>query len=256
MTSSTDLRFADPATKLQALLDMLELSQDGPVSEHAKAVLQRAITHSSHTYENKLESTDNYERLEFLGDAVLKLVVSEYLLEVFPYYREGELTKIRSVVVSDAMLALFARQLGLGDYMIFGPNEAKQGGANKQSSLACCFEALLGALFFTGYFQKARDILIPFLDDEVPQIDLDPTKQNYKATLQEYTQGEGLGLPEYETVQEHGPSHRRVFTVEVSVAGRAIGNGSGKSKKEAQQAAAEDALANLFPDDDEADDPA
>lgn len=247
----TDLKHADADTKVNALIDMLELDDGDGVSEHAKLVLQRALTHSSYTYENKLESTDNYERLEFLGDAVLKLVVSEYLLELFPHYREGELTKIRSVVVSDAMLSDFARQLNLGDYMVFGPNEAKQGGANKQSSLACCFEALLGALFFTGYFQKAREILHPFLDEEVPRVDLDPTKQNYKATLQEYTQGEGLGLPEYQTVKEQGPSHRRIFTIDVLVAGRVIGSGSGKSKKEAQQAAAQDALDNLFPVDED-----
>lgn len=225
-----------------------ELNLGDNVSEHAIGIIRQALTHSSFTYENKHHTTDNYERLEFLGDAVLKLVASEYLIEVFPHYREGELTKIRSVVVSDAMLAEFARTLNLGHYIIFGPNEAKQGGAKKQSSLACCFEALLGALFITGYFQKARDILIPFLDAEVPRIDCDPTKQNYKATLQEYTQGEGLGLPDYQTTSQQGPSHSRIFQVDVLIANKVIGQGEGRSKKEAQQNAAEDALVNLFPE--------
>jgi ribonuclease III len=181
----------------------------------------KALTHSSFTYENKLSAFDNYERLEYLGDAVLKLVVSEYLFDRFPDYREGELTKIRAVVVSDAKLAEVAKAISLGDYIIFGASEAKSGGKKKVSNLACAFETL------------------------VTEIDMSKTKDNYKAALQELTQSDGGVLPVYRTVKETGPSHNRTFFVEVAISGEVMGIGTGKSKKEAQQQAARQALETL-----------
>lgn len=209
------------------------------------ALYDRALTHSSFTYENKLSSVDNYERLEYLGDAVLKLVVSEYLFERFPEYREGELTKIRAVVVSDARLAEVAKSLNLGEYIIFGTSEAKSGGRKKVSNLACAFEALLGALYLDGKMPRLRDMLHTQLETMVTQVDMSKTKDNYKAALQELTQAEGGILPLYRTVRESGPSHNRIFHVEVSVNGEIMGIGAGKSKKEAQQQAARHALETL-----------
>lgn len=217
-------------------------------NEYAQASVARALTHSSYSYEQRQQGeawVENYERLEFLGDAVLKLLVSEYLFERFPEYREGDLTKIRAVVVSDAMLAEFAAELGLGELMRFGPNEAKQGGRKKMTSLACGFEALLGAMFLAGYLAEARQLLLRYLDDAATKVDADPTKNNFKATLQEFTQGEGLGLPDYTVVSQQGPAHKRTFTVEVAVADKAMGRGTGRSKKEAQQAAAQQAVEAL-----------
>lgn len=205
----------------------------------------RALTHSSFTYENKLSVIDNYERLEYLGDAVLKLLVSEYLFERFPDYREGDLTKIRAVVVSDAKLAELAEQMNLGDYIIFGASEARSGGRKKVSNLACAFEALLGALFLDGKILEARDLIRDRLEHMVTEIDMSKTKENYKAALQELTQLDGGMLPVYRTVKETGPSHSRIFMVEVSVQGEVMGVGSGRSKKEAQQMAARQALETL-----------
>ncbi len=205
----------------------------------------RALTHSSYTYENKLASNENYERLEYLGDAVLKLVVSEYLFERFPDYREGELTKIRAVVVSDVTLAKLAKEIHLGDFIVFGVSEAKSGGAKKVSNLACAFEALLGAMYLDGKMAEIRDFLGDRLEALVTEIDLSKTKDNYKAALQELTQADGGNLPVYRTVKEVGPSHNRTFYIEVLVNGEMLGYGSGKSKKEAQQAAAKQALEAL-----------
>lgn len=202
----------------------------------------RALTHSSYTYENKLSGIDNYERLEYLGDAVLKLLVSEYLFERFPDYREGDLTKIRAVVVSDAKLAQLAEQMNLGEYIIFGASEARSGGRKKVSNLACAFEALLGALFLDGKILEARELIRNQLEHMVTETDMSKTKENYKAALQELTQLDGGMLPIYRTVKETGPSHNRVFMVEVSIQGEVMGVGSGRSKKEAQQLAARQAL--------------
>lgn len=205
----------------------------------------QALTHSSYTYENKLETNENYERLEYLGDAVLKLVVSEYLFTRFPEYREGELTKIRAVAVSDARLAELARECNLGEYIIFGLSEARSGGSKKVSNLACAFEALLGALFLDGRLEETRVWLSQQLAPIVTELDMSKTKDNYKATLQELTQAEGGILPVYKTVKESGPSHNRTFYIEVTIRGEVLGVGVGKSKKEAQQHAAKQALMSL-----------
>jgi ribonuclease-3 len=204
-----------------------------------------ALTHSSYTYENKLSVLCNYERLEFLGDAVLKLIVSQLLYERFPQYREGDLTKIRSVIVSDAVLAKVADQLGLGDYIVFGISEARSGGAKKQSSLACALESLLGAFYLDGQFDTCQRLLDDLLEDEITAIDLNKTKDNFKAVLQEFTQAEELGLPDYKTIEEKGPPHNKTFIIECWVNDEMIGVGRGKSKKAAQQEAAKMALQTL-----------
>jgi ribonuclease-3 len=209
------------------------------------ALYDQALLHSSFTYENRQSPLENYERLEFLGDAVLKLVVSEYLFERFGEYREGELTKIRAVIVSDNRLAKLAEEINLGQYMIFGVSEARSGGHKKVSNLACGFEALLGALFLDGYMEETRHWLRSFLADEITEVDLSETKDNFKAVLQELTQAEGFGLPSYRTVGDIGPSHDKTFFVEVMVNHEVIGHGEGKSKKEAQQSAAKMALTVL-----------
>jgi len=232
----------DKARK-QAILNLLKML--GIKRPKDYELYHRALTHSSYTYENKLCVYDNYERLEYLGDAVLKLVVSEYLFDRFPEYREGELTKIRAVVVSDARLAELAEHLNLGEYIIFGASEAKSGGRKRASNLACAFEALLGALYLDGKIAEIREMMQTQLEGLVTHIDLSKTKDNYKAVLQELTQADDGILPIYRTIKETGPSHNRVFHVEVTINGEVMGIGVGKSKKEAQQQAAKLALAAL-----------
>jgi ribonuclease-3 len=226
--------------QIQELLKSLNLKRPKDFG-----LYNRALTHSSFTYENKSTTFDNYERLEYLGDAVLKLVVSEYLYERFPEYREGELTKIRAVVVSDAKLAELAKALDLGHYIIFGISEAKSGGHKKVSNLACAFEALLGAMYLDGKMADVRTLIREQLEAMVTVVDMSKTKDNYKAALQELTQSEGGILPSYRTVKETGPSHNRTFYIEVSISGEVMGIGVGKSKKEAQQQAARQALETL-----------
>jgi ribonuclease-3 len=239
MVKEMNFDYISPERKeeLDSLLAFLNIS--GPYNY---ALYDQALTHSSFTYENKLSSLENYERLEFLGDAVLKIIVSEYLYERFPEYREGELTKIRAVIVSDSTLGTLAQSLNLGYFMIFGSSEARTGGAEKVSNLACGFEALLGALFLDGKMPETRNLLCTMLEDAVTKVDLSKTKDNFKAVLQELTQAEGDGLPVYRTVSESGPSHNKTFYIEVLINQEVVGHGSGKTKKEAQQSAAKMAL--------------
>jgi ribonuclease-3 len=226
--------------QIDALLERLGLP---PAEDHL--LYHQALVHSSYTYETRQSPLENYERLEFLGDAVLKLVVSEYLFGRFPSYREGDLTKIRAVIVSDATLARLAEQIGLGSVMIFGHSEAKSGGRRKISNLACGFEALLGALYLDGHMESIRPFLRMMLEEEVTKVDLSKTKENFKAALQELTQADGSGLPQYRQVSESGPSHNKTFCIEVLVNNEVLGYGVGKTKKEAQQNAAKMALETL-----------
>lgn len=242
-TASDDqIRTVEKTRKQQILTLLKSLNIKRPKNYE---LYDKALTHSSFTYENKLSTFDNYERLEYLGDAVLKLVVSEYLFDRFPDYREGELTKIRAVVVSDAKLAEVAKAIGLGDYIIFGASEAKSGGKRKVSNLACAFEALLGAMYLDGKVAELREMMHEQLETLVTEVDMSKTKDNYKAALQELTQSDGGVLPVYRTIKESGPSHNRTFYIEVSISGEVMGIGTGKSKKEAQQQAARQALETL-----------
>jgi len=207
--------------------------------------LDKSLTHSSYTFENKLPTFLNNERLEFLGDAVLKLIASNYLYDRFPDYTEGDLTKIRSILVSDNTLTRIALQINIGDYMKLGYHERKMGGNKRPSNLACAFEAFLGAFYVDGKIEQLYDFLIPLLEPEVTKIDQSAAKYNFKAILQEYAQAHGMELPDYRIVKEEGPPHNKTFEVEVFVNEESLGYGSGKSKKEAQQKAAEMALVSL-----------
>jgi ribonuclease III len=225
----------------QQLLDLL--ARLGFSAPNDIDCYDHALTHSSFSYEYRLSPLSNYERLEFLGDAVLKMIASAYLYERFPDYREGQLTKIRAVIVSDAQLAQLANKINLGSVIVFGPSEARNGGFKKVSNLACAFEALLGAFFLDGKMDETKVFLEALLEELVTQVDSSKTKDNFKAVLQELTQADGDGLPLYRTVSETGPSHERLFTVEVLVRHEVVGIGVGKSKKEAQQLAAKQAMA-------------
>lgn len=209
---------------------------------HNLSRLDVALTHSSYTFENKLSPLESNERLEFLGDAVLKLIASEYLHERFPEYAEGELTKIRSILISDLTLAKLAHNIHLSDFLKLGFHEEKAGGRKRSSTLACAFEAFLGAMYLDGKLSDLQKLLISLFEEEVTDIDQNAAKHNFKAILQEYTQGKGIGLPTYEVSKEDGPSHNKTFEIKVYVDGEYYGYGVGKSKKEAQQKAAEMAV--------------
>lgn len=208
-------------------------------------IYKKALTHSSYTKEKALSSLENYERLEFFGDAVLKLGVSELLYKKFPQYSEGELTKIRSIIVSDNMLADVAKQIGLSELVVLGKQEEKTGGRNRKSIIACAFEAVLGAYYLEGNFAEISTFLEKIFDSHIKAVDGNFEKFNAKAVLQEYTQGQNKMLPKYSLVDQLGPEHDKVFVVEVSYMEEVLASGQGKTKREAEQACAYAACVQL-----------
>ena len=204
-----------------------------------------ALTHPSYTKENNFDDTENYERLEFFGDSVLKLFTSKLLYEIYPNAPEGELSKIRSILVSDAILAKIAVQIGLDKLMILGPAEEKQGGRKRESNIACTLEAVLGAYYLNGEQSKIekfiRDYVMPYADDVNKHFE----KYNAKDIFQQYTQSVNKTLPVYRTVAVKGPDHKPEFEVELEWNGKVIVTATGKSKKEAQQNCALEACKKL-----------
>lgn len=198
-------------------------------------LVEIALTHPSYTKENELSDLGNYERLEFFGDSVLKLFTSKLLYMTYPDAPEGELSKIRSILVSDAILAQVAVQIGLDKELILGPAEEKQGGRKRESNIACSLEAVLGAYYLSGFEAKIeafiKEYIMVFADD----VDKHFEKYNAKDILQQYTQGIDKSLPVYKTVEVKGPAHKPIFVVEVEWQGKIIARAEGKSKKEAQQ---------------------
>ncbi|OGH97420.1 MAG: ribonuclease III [Candidatus Melainabacteria bacterium GWF2_32_7] len=225
--------------------DINELLQKLHIESQDYERLDTALTHSSYTFENKIPSLENNERLEFLGDAVLKLIASDYLQERFPDYTEGELTKIRAILISDATLTKIANKIDLGKHLKLGYHEEKSGGRKRASTLACAFEALLGALYLDGKLKDLQNLIVQLFEDEVTEIDQSVSKYNFKAMLQEYTQANGLELPIYSVIKEEGPPHNKMFEIGVIINEKPLGIGSGKSKKEAQQKSAEMAVIEL-----------
>lgn len=202
---------------------------------------RRALTHPSYTKEKDLPYTENYERLEFLGDAVLKLSASDILYKKYPDYPEGDLSKIRSIIVSDSTLSKIAHEIGFCELIILAHHEAKQGLANIESVCACAFEAVLGAYYLDGKFELVVPFLQKVLTPYIEEVDKNFEKFNAKAILQEYTQGLTKEIPVYTLIGESGPAHNKTFEIEVSYQDKVIAKGTGKSKKEAEQHAAYEA---------------
>lgn len=203
---------------------------------------RQALTHRS------AEQRPHYERLEFLGDAVLKLVASEWLFQRFPGLDEGQMTKVRARAVSDEALARAARQLDLGPHIILGAAEKRTSGREKVGILASALEAVLGVVYLAHGYEAASAFLSIWLADEFEAAVRIGGQDNHKAVLQEWTQQRYKSLPVYRLVAESGPEHDRTYEIEVQVHGKALGVGLGKSKKSAEQAAAARALEQLGPD--------
>lgn len=208
-------------------------------------IFEKALTHSSFTRENELSSLESYERLEFLGDAVLKLCISEILYKKFPEYAEGDLTKIRSIVVSDNVLAKTAEQIGLATLVILGKQEEKMGGRNRSSILACTFEAILGAYYMEASLEEISNFLDKTFSPVIKDIDEHLEKFNAKAVLQEHTQSLNKKIPDYKIIEEIGPQHDKIFVVEVSYMEEILATGRGKTKRKAEQDAAYSACVKL-----------
>ncbi len=214
------------------------------------SLLQRALTHSSFANEHGGNRIDCNERLEFLGDSVLSLTVCRYLYETYPDLPEGRLTVIRKNLVCQRALADYGAKIGLGEYLLLGRGEAKDG-REKPKILEDAFEALLGALYLdSGNLDTVAAFLLPFVRAELQKIGREQQAlEDYKTLLQQYVQqtpGENLS---YETVSEEGPDNAKIFTVRVLINSNCFGTGIGSSKKEAEQNAAKEAFQKYIPKD-------
>lgn len=196
---------------------------------------EKALTHPSYTKELNLDSLASYERLEFFGDSVLKLFTSKLLYENYSEYPEGDLSKIRSILVSDAILSGIAYQIGLDKLIKLGPAEEKQGGRKRESNLACALEAVLGAYYLSGQVEAVEKFVLKYILPHAKDIDEHFEKYNAKDILQQYTQSIDKTLPVYRTVAVFGPAHKPEFEIAVEWQDKIIATAKGKSKKEAQQ---------------------
>ena len=204
------------------------------------SLLVRCLTHVSH---NRLKSTDHNEVLEFLGDAVLDLAISDLLIRRFPERSEGDLSRMRAALVNSSILAEKAASLNLGVLLRLGKGEERSGGRSKPSILAGAFEALLGAVYHDGGYEAARSLVERYFAGEVEEKRLG--QQDYKTCLQEIGQMLFHAPPSYRVVAETGPAHERRFVTEIVLGGRVLGKGEGRTKKQSEQEAAKKALQKL-----------
>ena len=204
-------------------------------------LLAEALTHPSVGHETKHDHLDN-QRLEFLGDAVLQLVITERLFRHFDEEAEGRLTKLRSRLVSRETLKGYARAIDLGSYLKMGRGEASSGGRERTSTLGDAFEALIGAIYLDSGFEEARKFILGQAKEDLAQIAEAPVDINPKGELQELLQSISPTSPSYEVISQTGPEHEKTFVVEARWEGTVLGQGSGRNKKQAETAAAEEAL--------------
>lgn len=212
-------------------------------------LLREALTHKS--YLNELREPDkvlfkrNNERLEFLGDAVLDLAISEYLIDRYPEFAEGELSKRKARIVSEGALARVARKLEVGKFLLLGKGEEHTRGRDKPSLLADAMEAVIAAVYFDAGYPAACEMIIRNFKDEIRRIEEKGDEGDYKTDVQEVCQREFDTLPVYRVVKETGPDHEKTFEVKLTIRNRLLGMGIGRSKKEAEQQAAREALEKL-----------
>ncbi|MEZ7757772.1 ribonuclease III [Granulicatella adiacens] len=221
--------------EIQTLSKILKEKFD--ISFKNEALLMEAMTHSSYANEHKEMKGIYNERIEFLGDAVLELTISDWLFRQFPHFQEGQLTKLRAQIVCEDSLSLLAKECSLNEYLLLGKGETLSGGREKPAILCDVFEAFIGAL----YLDKGMDEVQRFLDQViVPKIKNGRYEliTDFKTELQEYLQQNGPVHIRYELVKEEGPSHDKIFTVQLIVDGKKYKTASGKTKKAAEQMAA------------------
>ena len=219
---------------------MNKLEENIKYSFKNRTLLENALSHSSYANEKHLKYGSN-ERLEFLGDAVLSVIVADYLYKNFPDRPEGELTKLRASLVCEKSLCGFARNLQLGDFLLLGRGEEQNGGRERDSILADAFEAVLAAVYLDGGMDIAREYVLRFIKEELSHTE-DEAFHDYKTILQEVIQRNPEERLSYVLCGESGPDHNKSFSVEVYLNSNVIGSGTGKTKKRAEQMAAKDAL--------------
>jgi ribonuclease-3 len=230
--------------ELRLLKNLAPFERALGVSIRNRDLYVQALLHRSFLQRPSHSSRSN-ERLEFLGDSVLNLIVGEYLFERLPRAEEGELTQRRAQLVNRKALAAYARELGLAEFILMSPSAAQSGRKGSDTITADCFEAVIAAIYLDRGYATARDFVTRRLERAIRQGAVATRDDNYKSRLLEYSQSEGTGVPRYTVVRQEGPDHDRTFVVEVTLSDGRKGRGTGKNKKEAEQAAAQDALRRL-----------
>lgn len=210
-----------------------------------KEVVSTAITHSSYANERKNKKIEYNERIEFLGDSVLSLVISEYLYKMYPNLPEGELTVTRAKIVCESSLSKCAVDIGLGNYLMLGKGEELSGGRNKASVLSDAFESVIGAIYLDGGFDTARGFILKYMENIIKSCVEGKLFYDFKTQLQEIIQQTGEQHISYHVIEESGPDHNKAFVTEVRINDVISGQGKGRSKKESEQSAAKDALNKL-----------
>lgn len=207
--------------------------------------LFRALTHKSFANERGMPQSDHNERYEYLGDAVLELAISHILVESFPKYPEGELSKVRAAVVNEVQLAEVAKEINLGDFLNIGKGEEITGGRNKSSLLSDAYEAVLGAIYLDRGFEKAKKVVGKHFSAVLNNAGSEGFYKDYKTRLQEVSQSRFKTIPRYKLVKESGPDHRKMFEISLYIGNELYGVGKGYSKKHAEQNAAKIALERI-----------
>jgi len=205
------------------------------------SLLELALTHKSVAYEVDSEAGYN-ERLEFLGDAVLEIIICTFLYKNFPEYTEGQLAKLKSVVVSQPILAICAQELALGKYIAFGTSQNTNEGRENEANLADTLEAIIASIYLDGGLKFAQRFVLKLFEDKIRQLEQDEIKYDYKTALQDYWQSTTHHQPYYSVIAETGPEHEKIFEVEVILGDKPYGRGVGRNKKTAEQQAAKVAL--------------
>ena len=227
------------------MADLADLQQILGIDFNDISLLEQALVHRSYLNENPGLALTSNERLEFLGDAVLGLIVAEKLYQDYPRFAEGEMTKFRAAMVRRETLARMARAIRLGDYLYLGRGEETSGGRNKPANLAAALEAVIAAVFLDQGSSTTRGFILRLLDAELQKVVSQGTVVDYKSQLQELIQSREQKTPTYYVIETTGPDHGRIFTVEVKLDEAVLGKGSGKSKKAAETEAARSALERL-----------
>ncbi|MEA3296720.1 MAG: ribonuclease III [candidate division Zixibacteria bacterium] len=206
-----------------------------------ESLLLMSLTHRSFSHINETSSPSN-ERLEFLGDSVLGLIIADQLFRDYPGVREGELTKTRSMLVSETALTTVGKEIGFNRYLRLSPEEDRTGGRERSSIVSDAVESIIAAVYIDGGIEAARDVILKWIYSRRDKFMSDSAQHNYKGELLEISQARGDGIPHYEVISEEGPDHFKKFKVAVHLGDRVIGFGTGLSKKEAEQKAASSAL--------------
>ncbi len=222
--------------------DLKQLQKNMNYTFRDEELLKHALAHSSYANEHRNEVPGSNERLEFLGDSVLSLITAEYLFGHYRHLPEGKLTKMRALLVCENSLFDFAQKLGLGDALLLGHGEERSGSRNRPSILSDAFEAVLAAVYLDGGLESAKEFALPYLIQGAREIEGNVHSYDYKTTLQEIAQQNPGELIHYELINASGPDHAKVFEVHCFLNSNLLGKGIGKSKKEAEQLAAKEAL--------------